>query len=50
MLVGALLWASVSVLVATESAKRGMRRRAWGWVASFLAASLVAAYVFGRLV
>jgi hypothetical protein len=51
LLVGALLlWALVSVLVATESANQGMRRRAWGWVASFVAASLVAAYAFGRFV
>ena len=50
MLVGALSWALVSVLVATESANQGMRRRAWGWVASFVAASLVAAYAFGRFV
>jgi hypothetical protein len=49
LLVGALLWALVSV-VATESAKLGMRRRTWGWVASFLAASVVAAYSFGRFV
>jgi hypothetical protein len=50
LLVGALLWALVSVLVATESANAGMRRRAWGWAASFVCASLVAAYSFGRLV
>ncbi len=50
LLVGALSWALVSVVVATESAKGGMRRRAWGWVVSFLAASLVAAYAFGRFV
>ena len=50
LLVGALLWALVSVVVATESAKLGMRRRTWGWVASFLAASVVAAYSFGRFV
>ena len=50
MLVGALLWALVSVVVATESANLGMRRRTWGWVVSFLAASLVAAYAFGRFV
>jgi len=50
LLVGALLWALVSVIVATESAKRGMQRRAWAWLGSFLAASLVAAYAFGRLV
>ena len=50
LLVGALLWALVSVVVATESANQGMRRRKWGWVASFLVASVVAAYAFGRLV
>ena len=50
LLVGALLWALVSVLVATESANAGMRRRAWGWAASFVCASLVAAYSFGRFV
>ena len=56
LLVGALLWALVSVVVATESAnqgmrRQGMRRRKWGWVASFLVASVVAAYAFfGRFV
>ena len=51
LLVGALLWALVSVVVATESANQGMRRRKWGWVASFLVASVVAAYAFfGRFV
>jgi hypothetical protein len=50
LLVGALVWALVSVVVATESANLGMQRRAWGWTASFLAASLVAAYAFGRFV
>jgi hypothetical protein len=50
VLVGGLLWALVSVVVATESANLGMRRRTWGWVVSFLAASLVAAYAFGRIV
>ena len=50
LVVGALLWASASLVVATESAKGGMRRRTWGWVASFLAASLVAAYAFGKLI
>jgi hypothetical protein len=51
LLVGALLWALVSVIVATESASQGMRRRKWGWVASFLVASVVAAYAFfGRFV
>ena len=50
LLVGALLWALVSVVVAAESANQGMRRRKWGWVGSFLVASLVAAYSFGRFV
>jgi len=47
---GALLWALASVVVATESARRGMRRRTWGWVASFLCATVVAAYAFGKVV
>jgi hypothetical protein len=39
------------VVVATESANQGMRGRKWGWVASFLVASVVAAYAFfGRFV
>ena len=50
LLVGALLWALVSLVVATESAHQEMRRRKWGWVASFLVASGVAAYAFGRFV
>jgi hypothetical protein len=50
LLVGALFWALVSVVVATESANQGMRRRKWGWVASFLVASVVAALSFGRFV
>jgi hypothetical protein len=49
LLVGALLWALVSVVVVTESANQWMRR-AWGWVASFLSASLVPWQSFGRLV
>jgi hypothetical protein len=50
LLVGALLWALVSVVVVTESAKLGMRRHVWGWAASFLVASVVAAYSFGKFV
>jgi hypothetical protein len=50
LVVGALLWALASVVVASESARGGMRRRTWGWVASFLTASLVAAYAFGKVV
>jgi hypothetical protein len=38
------------VVVATESANQGMRRLKWGWVASFLVASVVAALSFGRFV
>jgi hypothetical protein len=41
-----LLWAVISTIVAVESANRGMRRRAWGWTASFLVSALVAAYSF----
>jgi hypothetical protein len=50
LVVGALLWALASVVVASESARRGMRRRTWGWVASFLTASLMAAYAFSKVV
>jgi hypothetical protein len=50
LVVGAVLWALASVIIATESARRGMRRRMWGWVGSFLAASVVAAYAFGKFV
>ena len=50
LLLGALLWALASMVVSAESARGGMRRRTWGWLASFLAAALVAAYAFWRLV
>ena len=50
LLVGALLWALVSVVVAAASAKLGMRRLKRGWVGSFLVASVVAALSFGRIV
>ena len=50
LLLGALLWALASLVVAAESARGGMRRRTWGWFASFLAAALVAAYSFWWLV
>jgi hypothetical protein len=49
VLLGATLWALVSVLVAAESARGEMRRRTWGWIGSFLAAALVAASCFWRL-
>ena len=50
LFLGALLWALASLVVAAESARGGMPRRTWGWMASFLAAALVAAYCFRRLV
>ena len=50
VLVIALMWALVSAVVVTESANRGMRRRTWGWMASFVVSTLVAAYSFWRLV
>jgi hypothetical protein len=50
LLLGALMWALASLTVAAESARGGMPRRTWGWMASFLAAALVAAWCFGRLV
>ena len=50
LLLGALLWALASLVVAAESARGGMPRRTWGWMASFLAAALVAAYCFRWLV
>ncbi len=46
---GSLLWALISVAVATESANRGMRRRAWGWTVSFFVFALVAAYGLWRI-
>jgi hypothetical protein len=49
LLLGATLWALASLVVAAESARGGMRRRTWGWLASFLATALVAAYSFWRL-
>ena len=50
LFLGALLWALASLTVAAESARGGMPRRTRGWMASFLAAALVAAWCFGRLV
>ncbi len=45
----ALLWAVVSAVAASASVRYGMRWRAWGWTASFLVSSLVAAYSVWRL-
>jgi hypothetical protein len=46
----ALAWALISAIAATVSVRYEMRRRAWGWTASFfLVSSLVAAYSFWRV-
>ena len=45
----ALLWAAVSAIAASASVRYEMRRLAWGWTASFVLSSLVAAYSFWRL-
>jgi hypothetical protein len=45
----ALAWALISAIAATGSVHSEMRRLAWGWTASFLVSSLVAAYSFWRL-
>jgi hypothetical protein len=45
-----LMWTLASAVAATESVKLGMRRRAWGWTATFVVSSLVAAYSFWRWV
>ena len=49
LLIMAVLWAifSGACLVAATHARE--RRSSWGWASSFVAASLVAAYCFGRL-
>ncbi len=49
LLVFAAFWAVISAIAATASVEYGMRRSAWGWMASFLGSSLVAAYSFWRL-
>jgi membrane protein YdbS with pleckstrin-like domain len=42
-------WALLSAVVAAVSVRYEMRRLAWGWTASFVLSSLVAAYSFWRL-
>jgi NhaP-type Na+/H+ or K+/H+ antiporter len=42
-------WALLSAVVAAVSMRYEMRRMAWGWTASFVLSSLVAAYSFWRL-
>jgi uncharacterized membrane protein YoaK (UPF0700 family) len=49
LLLIALLWAVVSALVAAVSVRKGMRRLAWGWTASFMLGLLFATYSFWRL-
>jgi hypothetical protein len=45
----ALSWALISAIAASASVRYEMRRSAWGWTASFVLSSLVAAYSFWRL-
>lgn len=45
----AFAWALISALAVAGSVHYEMRRLAWGWTASFVVSSLVAAYSFWRL-
>jgi Fe2+ transport system protein B len=45
----ALFWALLSACAATVSVEFELRRSAWGWTASFVMSSVVAAYSFWRL-
>ena len=49
VLIIAVFWTVISVIGATVSVRYEMSRRAWGWTASFVLSSLVAAYSFWRL-
>ncbi len=49
LLVMTVLWAICSGACVVASAHAGERRASWGWASSFLAASLVGAYCFGRM-
>jgi hypothetical protein len=42
-------WALLSAIAAAVCVRYEMRRLAWGWTASFVLSSLVAAYSFWRL-
>ncbi len=42
----ALSWALISAIAVSVSVHFEMRRLAWGWTASFVLSSLVAAYSF----
>jgi hypothetical protein len=44
----ALAWALISAIAVTVSVRYEMQWGAWGWTASFLVSSLVAAYSFWR--
>jgi hypothetical protein len=46
----ALVWALMSAAAFSVSLDYGWRRFAWFWIASFVVATLVAAYSFWRLV
>jgi hypothetical protein len=45
----ALVWALISATAAIVSVHYEMRRWTWGWTASFVLSSLVAAYSFWKL-
>jgi len=50
LLIMSVLWAIFSgACVAATTHARQQRKASWGWATSFVAASLVAAYFFGRL-
>ncbi len=50
VLLGAVFCAAISAVMLLASAKDRNTGAAWFWAVSFAAASLVAAYCFGRLV
>jgi hypothetical protein len=49
VLVIALAWALISAVGVAASVRYEIRYLAWGWTASFVLSSLVAAYSFWRL-
>ncbi len=49
LLVMAVLWAIFSGACVVATAHARERRASWGWASSFSAASIAAAYCFGRL-
>ena len=50
LLIMAVLWAIFSGACVVATIKARQRRASWAWTSSFLAASLFAAYFFGRIV